>query len=87
MDLLKNKNIIFGQIHLLSSDILNDERIWDVILERSKHEYGKVPHILIFNKLNDVSKHNLKIMHGLFLFLILFATINSKTTRIILTTK
>ena len=67
LDLLKNKNIIFGQIHLLSSDILNDERIWDVILERSKHEYGKVPHILIFNKLNDVSKHNLKIMHGLFL--------------------
>lgn len=67
LDLLKNKNIIFGQIHLLSSDILNDEKIWDVILERSKHEYGKVPHILIFNKLNDVSKHNLKIMHGLFL--------------------
>lgn len=67
LELLKNGNIRLEQIHFLTSDILNDENIWDIILERNKKEYGRVSHILIFNKLNDVSKHNLKIMHGLFL--------------------
>lgn len=66
-NLLKNKNINLGQIYFLNSDILNDEKIWDIILERSQKEYQGVSVDLIFNKLNDVSKHNLKIMHGLFL--------------------